>query len=76
MSDVQAGSIYGAWGALITVFGLFTGTVIDNLGVALCLRIGFVLSFGSRVTLFYCTSKSVLLVCVMVLLPFANCLGE
>ena len=25
MSDVEAGTYYGAWGALVTVFGLFTG---------------------------------------------------
>lgn len=75
MSDVQAGTIYGAWGALITVFGLFTGTVIDNLGVATCLRIGFVLSFATRITLFFCTSKSVLLLCTLIFLPLANCLG-
>jgi nitrate/nitrite transporter NarK len=76
MSDVQAGSIYGAWGALITIFGLFTGTVIDNLGVATCLKIGFVLSFVTRITLFMCTSKNVLLLCLLVFLPLANCLGE
>ena len=76
MSDVQAGSIYGAWGALITVFGLFTGTVIDNLGVSKCLKIGFVLSFVTRTTLFVCTSRNVLLVCLLLLLPLANCLGE
>jgi hypothetical protein len=76
MSDVQAGSIYGAWGALITIFGLFTGTVIDNLGVATCLKIGFVLSFVTRTTLFICTSKHVLLLCLLVFLPLANCLGE
>ena len=76
MSDVQAGSIYGAWGALITVFGLFTGTVIDNLGVSKCLKIGFVLSFVTRTTLFICTSRNVLLVCLLLLLPLANCLGE
>mmetsp|Transcript_18543 Transcript_18543/g.34127 ORF Transcript_18543/g.34127 Transcript_18543/m.34127 type:complete len:272 (+) Transcript_18543:119-934(+) len=75
MSDVQAGSIYGAWGALITVFGLFTGTVIDNLGVAKCLRIGFVLSFFSRVAIFACNSREVLLICLLITLPFSNCLG-
>lgn len=76
MSDIQAGSIYGAWGALITVFGLFTGTVIDNLGVATCLKIGFVLSFVTRTTIFMCTSKHVLLACLLIFLPLANCLGE
>jgi MFS family permease len=75
MTDIQAGTVYGAWGALITVFGLFTGTVIDNLGVAKCLRIGFVLSFVTRVVIFACTSREVLLVCLLITLPFSNCLG-
>lgn len=75
MSDVRAGTIYGAWGALITVFGLVTGTIIDNLGVAKCLRIGFSLSFLTRLTLFFCTSETVLLFCTLVALPLANCLG-
>mmetsp|Transcript_21625 Transcript_21625/g.39090 ORF Transcript_21625/g.39090 Transcript_21625/m.39090 type:complete len:586 (+) Transcript_21625:187-1944(+) len=75
MSDIQAGTIYGAWGALITIFGLFTGTVIDNLGVAKCLRIGFVLSFLSRVVILTCTSREVLLACLLITLPFSNCLG-
>ena len=75
MSDIQAGTVYGAWGALITVFGLFTGTVIDNLGVAKCLRIGFVLSFVTRVVIFACSSRVVLLVCLLITLPFSNCLG-
>ncbi len=74
MTDIQAGTVYGAWGALITVFGLFTGTVIDNLGVAKCLRIGFVLSFVTRVVIFACTSREVLLVCLLITLPFSNCL--
>lgn len=75
MSDVQAGTVYGAWGALITIFGLFTGTVIDNLGVAKCLRIGFVLSLLSRITIFLCTSRGVLYIVLLGTLPFSNCLG-
>jgi MFS family permease len=75
MTDIQAGTIYGAWGALITVFGLFTGTVIDNLGVAKCLRIGFVLSFLTRVVIFATNSRNVLLTCLLITLPFSNCLG-
>ena len=75
LSDVEAGTIYGAWGALITVFGLFTGTIIDRLGVAKSLRVGFILSFVTRLTLFICTSRHVLLFCTLVSLPLANCLG-
>ncbi|KAL3763954.1 hypothetical protein ACHAW5_004639 [Stephanodiscus triporus] len=75
MTDVQAGTVYGAWGALITIFGLVTGTVIDNLGVAKCLRIGFVLSLLTRIVLFLTNSRVVLLVCLLVTLPLGNCLG-
>mmetsp|Transcript_12374 Transcript_12374/g.30246 ORF Transcript_12374/g.30246 Transcript_12374/m.30246 type:complete len:668 (+) Transcript_12374:174-2177(+) len=75
MSDVRAGTIYGTYGAMITVFGLVTGTVIDNLGVAKCLRIGFVLSFLSRMVIFACSDRGILLVCLLVTLPFSNCLG-
>mmetsp|Transcript_8172 Transcript_8172/g.17666 ORF Transcript_8172/g.17666 Transcript_8172/m.17666 type:complete len:682 (-) Transcript_8172:184-2229(-) len=75
MSDVRAGTIYGAWGALITVFGLFTGTVIDRLGVAKCLRIGFVLSFLSRLMILCTTSEGILLMNLLISLPFSNCLG-
>ena len=75
MSDIQAGSIYGAWGAMITIFGLVTGTMIDNLGMAKCLRIGFVMSFLSWVVIFATASKEVLSVCLLITLPFSNCLG-
>lgn len=75
MSDVAAGAAYGAWGALVTVYGLVAGPVIDNLGVAKSLRIGFVLSLLSRLAIFMCTSRAALLFCVLVSLPFANCLG-
>jgi nitrate/nitrite transporter NarK len=33
-SDVAAGTIYGLWGALVTVYGLLAGCIMDNLGVA------------------------------------------
>jgi MFS family permease len=66
---------YGAWGALITIFGLITGSIIDNWGVAKCLRLGFTISFISRLTLLLTTSKTVLLVCLLFTLPLGNCLG-
>ena len=74
-TDVQAGAVYGAWGALITIFGLITGSIIDNWGVAKCLRLGFSISFVSRLTLLLTTSKTVLLACLLLLLPLGNCLG-
>ena len=75
MTDVQAGSVYGAWGALITIFGLITGTIIDNLGVATCLRMGSALSLLARIALFLTSSTRVLLACLLVALPLGQCLG-
>jgi proton-dependent oligopeptide transporter, POT family len=74
-SDVEAGTIYGAWGALITIYGLLAGFIIDNLGVATSLRVGFLLSLLARIFIFCTTSRTVLLWNVCVLLPMGNCLG-
>ena len=45
------------------------------MGVAKCLRIGFVLSFISRVVILTTTSEGVLLLCLLGTLPLSNCLG-
>jgi MFS family permease len=45
------------------------------LGVAKCLKIGFVLSFISRVIILTTTSEGVLLLCLLGTLPLSNCLG-
>jgi POT family proton-dependent oligopeptide transporter len=74
-SDIQAGTIYGAWGALITIYGLITGVIVDNLGVAKSLRVGFLISLVARLGLFFATSKKVLLFHILVTLPMGNCLG-
>jgi len=74
-SDVEAGTAYGAWGALVTVFGLLTGFVIDSWGVAASLRVGFAVSLAARIMIFLTTSRAVLYANVFVLLPLGNCLG-
>lgn len=74
-TDVQAGSIYGLWGALITVYGLLSGCIMDYLGVACSLRLGFAVSLLSRLVIFITTSRTVLLLMIGVALPFGNSLG-
>uniref|UniRef100_A0A7S2I9T4 Major facilitator superfamily (MFS) profile domain-containing protein n=1 Tax=Helicotheca tamesis TaxID=374047 RepID=A0A7S2I9T4_9STRA len=74
-SDVAAGSIYGAWGALVTIYGLISGVIVDNMGVAKSLKIGFCISCASRIAIFATTSKTMLLWNVCLFLPFGNCLG-
>ena len=73
-SDYQAGTIYGAWGALITLFGLASGPIIDKLGVATSLRVGFLISFVAKCLLFM-TSSRVYLLFAIALLSLGNCLG-
>ena len=73
-SDYHAGSLYGAWGALVTLFGLANGVVIDNLGVSLSLKIGFVISLLAKFLIFSTTSR-VTLCFAMVLLSFGNSMG-
>jgi hypothetical protein len=75
LDDVTAGTLYGAWGALITIYGLLTGFVVDNLGVARSLRLGFALSLLARIGIFMTTSKTMLYIHLCGTLPLANCLG-
>jgi len=73
-SDYHAGSLYGAWGALVTLFGLANGVIIDNLGVARCLKIGFLATLLARLLIFSTTSR-VTLCFAMLLLSFGNSMG-
>jgi hypothetical protein len=75
MTNVWAGAAYGLWGALITIYGLLAGTVVNNLGVAACLRMGFVLTLLARIALFLTNSTGVLYACLFVGLPLSGCLG-
>ena len=74
-SDVTAGTIYGAWGGFITIYGLATGVLVDTMGVAKSLRLGFLCSFVSRCLLFTTTSRGMLWFNIGCLLPLGNCLG-
>lgn len=74
-SDIQAGTIYGLWGALVTLYGLLVGTLVDNLGVAKSLQLGFALSLLARACIVITTSKTMLLVHICLTLPLGNCLG-
>ena len=75
LSDLEAGTLYGLWGACITVYGLLTGWMVDRLGVSASLKLGFLTSLLSRIGIFLTTSKFWLYVYLLGPLPFANCLG-
>merc|ERR1719191_1450328 len=40
MSDQDAGWVYGAWGMMVSVFGMLLGFAVDNFGVRLSLICG------------------------------------
>eukprot|EP00531_Pseudo-nitzschia_arenysensis_P001691 CAMPEP_0116142860 /NCGR_PEP_ID=MMETSP0329-20121206/15134_1 /TAXON_ID=697910 /ORGANISM="Pseudo-nitzschia arenysensis, Strain B593" /LENGTH=527 /DNA_ID=CAMNT_0003638125 /DNA_START=162 /DNA_END=1742 /DNA_ORIENTATION=+ len=74
-SDIQAGTIYGAWGAMITVYGFCTGFLVDNFGVSKSLKLGYGLSLLARCGIFWTTSRTMLLVHIYGTLPMGSCLG-
>ncbi len=73
-TDYEAGTIYGAWGALVTLFGLVSGPIIDKLGVSASLKLGFMISFIARCLIFITASRIYLLLAIAIL-SFGNCLG-
>ena len=44
ISDLEAGTVYGLWGLAITLWGLATAWINDNLGVRRSLMLGFSIS--------------------------------
>ena len=74
-NDIQAGTYYGFYGAMITIYGLLTGFIVDNIGVSKSLRLGFIISCISRIFIFTTTSQTILLFNILGLLPIGNCLG-
>jgi len=74
-TDLQAGTLYGLWGALITLYGLMIGPLMDNLGVCRSLQIGFAVSLIARLIIVFTTSRTMLLINLLGALPLGNCLG-
>lgn len=74
-SDIQAGTIYGAWGAMITIYGFCTGFLVDNFGVSKSLKLGYGLSLLARCGIFWTTSRTMLLLHIYGTLPLGSCLG-
>jgi dipeptide/tripeptide permease len=74
-SDIEAGILYGTWGALISVYGLVVGVLVDNLGVAKSLKVGFVISLVARLGIFFTTSRAWLIFHLCVTLPMGNFFG-
>lgn len=71
-NDLTAGTYYGLWGVLISVYGLVTGILIDKLGVKWSLVIGGIISTLGRVLFAIAPSRPMLLMSVFVLMPLGS----
>ena len=75
LSDQQAGTLYGLYGASISFFGILMGKQIDSCGEQASLKAGFLLNTLARALLAYTRSPLLLHTSVLILLPLASALG-
>ena len=75
LTDLQAGTAYGWWGTLTSLFGFVMGPAIDLLGVKRSLFLGFLVSACARVLCAITQNVSVMYLMLMVALPVGGALG-
>lgn len=75
MPDVTAGSIYGAWGMLIVLYGVLGGAAIDAVGVRGCLLFSAATTGAARALLAITRSKGLALFCFFVPAAIGGALG-
>jgi dipeptide/tripeptide permease len=75
LTDIQAGAVYGFWGAAVLLWGLATSFINDNIGVRTALLIGYVISFITLLVMAVTTSLAGILVCMFIFLPLGNSMG-
>lgn len=74
-TDEEAGWAYGIYGMLITVYGFFMGTVIDNIGVKWSLVGGMTILFFSRLALTFTLDVRTILTILFTTLPLGGSMG-
>jgi dipeptide/tripeptide permease len=75
VSDIEAGMVYGMWGAAITLWGLLVSWINDNLGVRYSLMAGFTISAVSSTVVACTTSKALLYITLFAIYPFGTSMG-
>lgn len=74
-TDMQAGTIYGAWGACITFWGLTCSWMNDNLGVRKSLLIGFSIQAVCSVIIATATSITSIYIILFCIMPIGTSMG-
>ena len=75
VSDVAAGTYYGAWGTAITAYGVATGFAIDAMGVRRSLVACYALQTLARLILAFTTNKTVAVVVLFTIQSLATSWG-
>ena len=75
VSDVAAGTYYGAWGTAITAYGVATGFAIDAMGVRRSLVACYALQTLARLILAFTTNKTVAVVVLFTIQALATSWG-
>jgi hypothetical protein len=75
LDDRSAGSWYGAYGALVSVYGVLLARGVDKMGVVRTLRVGLLVSACSRLWLALGRTRSALAFNLFVALPMAAAAG-
>ena len=72
----MSGTIYGIWGALVAIYGIVTGLILDQIGAVKAIKIGVFLSLLGRTVLLLVTDTVIgrtwLLIILLGVLPFAT----
>jgi len=74
-TDEEAGWAYGIFGMLVTVYGFFMGSMIDNLGVKWSLVAGMTILFVSRLALTVTSDARTILSILFTTLPLGGSMG-
>lgn len=74
-SDTYAGTLFGLYGAMVSLLGIALGTFVDQLGAQRALKFGFGVATISRTLLAMTNSHWLLHVVLLGLLPLASALG-
>lgn len=75
VSDIQAGAIYGIWGACITFWGLSISWLNDNFGVRNSLLMGFTIQAISSVIIASARSIVTIYIVLFLIMPIGTAMG-
>lgn len=75
LSDQQAGTLYGVFGALNVLYGLIVGFIVDNIGVRWALIIGLLVQSIAKFALAFATSTGLVYTLLYGFIPLGEAMS-